>query len=62
MTITFTLLWWHVPAAVTLLLVLWLAFFPTDKRGYGGDVAALMECVISLVGLLIIWIIAGALK
>lgn len=58
---TFTIMWWHVPAAVTLIGLL-ILFIPDKRHGYGSDIAALISVVMWLSVSLICWVIAGVLK
>lgn len=62
MTMTLTLAWWAIPAAITLVSLLWAFFWPADGGGYLGGITALFNVVIALVVSLLAWAIAGALK
>jgi hypothetical protein len=62
MSISFTLAWWHIPALVTVLSILWAAFWPADTGGFLGGVTRLFMLVPALFISLMAWAICGALK
>lgn len=62
MTFIYTLVWWHIPAAVTVLSLLWAFFWPADDGGYMGGITRLFMLVPALVVSCLAWAICGAVK
>jgi hypothetical protein len=62
MTVSINLAWWMIPAAVTVLALLWTFFWPADDSGFMGGIARMFMLVPALFVSLLAWAIAGALK
>lgn len=62
MTMTLTLAWWHLPAAITALTLAWAFFWPVEDGSWFGGVVRLIMLAPALVVSLLAWAIAGALK
>lgn len=62
MTITLAIAWWHIPATVTVLAVLWTMFWPADDSGFFGGIARLFMALPVLIVSLLAWAIAGFFK
>lgn len=62
MSITLTFAWWHIPAVITFLSMLWAFFWPVDDCSWFGGVVRLFMLVPALVVSLLAWAIAGAFK
>jgi hypothetical protein len=62
MSFSITLAWWHIPAVVTVLAVLWTLFWPADTSGSFGGIARLFMALPALIVSLLAWAIAGFFK
>jgi len=63
MSITISLAWWYIPAAVTVIGALWVLFWPVDDSGYLGDGPTRMFMALPwLFVSAVAWAICGALK
>ena len=60
MTIEIT--WWMIPTIITVAAILGAFFWPAERGGYLGGLAALLMLVPALSIIAIAWIIAGVLK
>lgn len=62
MTYTLTLAWWHIPAAISALSLLWLFFWPADDGGWLGGITRLFMAMPALAVIAIAWIFGGIFK
>lgn len=58
MTFIYVYAWWHIPAAFTVLMLLWGFLLPTEHEG----VFVLADLLFSVSAIAIVWAIAGFLK
>lgn len=62
MTVTFTLVWWHMPVAVSILAALVVMFWPDDSSGMFAGLGRLFMAVPAMFVALVAWIIGALLK
>lgn len=64
MQINLVLEWWHVPAIITFLCVLWLVFWPHKSyhSNYLPDTSGFWRFLLVLIFTLAAWALSGMLK
>jgi hypothetical protein len=62
MTLTLSFAWWHIPAVVTVLALLYVLYWPADDSGFMGGVTRLFMMVPALFVSLLAWAVAGFFK
>ena len=62
MTFTFTFAWWWIPTLITLMGLIWVAFFVDPGDGIGAGLNSIFALVPVLFISALAWAIAGALK
>jgi hypothetical protein len=56
MTMTLTLGWWLVPAAITLGVLVW-GFWPEERTAYGMDIGGAFQLLVGIIVVLASWLI-----
>jgi len=62
MTYTFSVAWWEIPTAITVLALLWAFFWPADRDGTFGVLTTMLMLIPATLVIAIAWAVAGFLK